>query len=86
MNDWPQWFTDPITAPAPTSPKYRLDLVRRRLAEIRDLITDIERAADSAPDGEIVRVALAGVNRIRRDVAETEKNLATGLEARQTSK
>jgi hypothetical protein len=75
MNDWPQWFTDPVTKPLPTTPKYRLDLVRRRLAEIGDLLTDIERVADSAPDGEIVRAALPSLARIRRELAKTETDL-----------
>jgi hypothetical protein len=81
MNDWPQWFTDPVTTPPPTTPNYRLELVRRRLGEIGDLLADIERAANSAPDGEIVRTALSSSARIRCELVEAERNLGAGPES-----
>lgn len=54
MNDWPNWFTEPIVSLPASTRVYRLALVRRRLAEMRELLTEVRRVVDEAEEGELM--------------------------------
>jgi hypothetical protein len=76
MNEWPRWFIEPMTIPPQTTPEYRLALARRRIGEIKDLVAEIARVAESATAGELVRGAIPKVAQLRREVEEVERSIA----------
>jgi hypothetical protein len=76
MNEWPKWFIEPMTTSLQTTPEYRLELARRRIGEIKELVAEIARIAESATEGELVRGAIPNVAQLRRDVEQVERLLA----------
>jgi hypothetical protein len=73
MNEWPQWFTVPVTALPRTTAEYRLALVRRRIGEVQELLAEVERVAESSPNDNEMKSAVSKVVQIRRDVDDLEK-------------
>jgi transcription elongation GreA/GreB family factor len=72
MNEWPGWFTEPVSTPPQTSAQYRRALLRRRLREVKELLVEVESVAKSDANDDLVKFALNKVVQIRRDVEDVE--------------
>jgi hypothetical protein len=81
MDEWPRWFTQPVTTPPRTTAEYRLALVRRRVREVQELLAEVQRVAESSPIDIDMKSAVSKVVQLRRDVEDLEKTIGIDREA-----